>query len=374
MNRFTHQVPIAAFRSTSLSLCVFLAGCATQSAASSSRLPYHVAIVPPVLKMADSRIPPEGDPTSMTMSFDAAVVAQQMLVACEAAFAKASRVPDSVGAGSGLSTEDRRKAYAKYAQEIGADVLLQPSLTYDTELSTQSASLVLSCLAFALGGPVGWFVEDRGYLCRASIQGSVYDVSTLNLNTANFEGDEGKLLTEEREAREHVMRFVDRADGAGAYLLSLICPAVFLAKESAAVQTGAAEQFGNQLSAALVEAMREKAGQLKSGVGVGNFVVEGPRVTNDGGKRTVVGRVVLDSDAANELTLQFRLATSEGSNWQRVVWSGKSESMDATQKNFDFAIPVESANATMIQIRVEANDAKRHHRTYTILLPKGQDS
>lgn len=372
MNRSSHLHSVAVFRAIILLLCLPLVGCATQSATSSVRLPYHVAIVSPVLNEAKSPTPLEGDLTEMKVSFNAAVVAEQMMVACEAAFAKATRVPDSVGAGQ--SAEGRRSAYAKYAQEIGADVLLQPSLNYDPALSTQSSSLVLSCLAFALGGPVGWFVEDRGYLCRASIKGSVYDVSTLNLNAASFE-DKGELLTEERKAREQVMRFVDRADGAGSYFLSLVCPAVFLAKDTAAVQAGVAEQFGNQLSAAMVDALREKAGQLKAAAGVGDFVLEGAEVTAQGGKRMVAGRVVLDSDSANQLALQYRFTTSKDSPWQRAGWANKPENERGVRKvNFDFAIPVESAGATMIQIRVEANDLKGHYRTYTIPLPKSQDS
>lgn len=358
------------FRAMVLLFGLALAGCATQSASSSTVLPYHIAIVPPDVRTVDVPLP-EGDMTSMKIAFDPKVVAKQVTTACEVAFAKATMMPAEVGAG--LTGEARLKAYAKHAEEkIRADVLLQPQLTYDTEVSTQSASLVLSCLAFALGGPVGWFVEDRGYLCKASMLGEVYDVSTLNLNESiAMEDGEARLLKETREAREHVMRFIDRADGAGSYFLSLICPAVFLAKETAAVEAGVAEQFGDQLSAALVEALREKSGDLREAEAAVDFVVDGPRLVDEGSKRRVEGRVILNPVNTRELApLSFRFATD--GDWRQAEWKAKGS--EGRKLTFDFTIPVDSAAAGLVQVKVQANDANKRHRTYSIRIPGTQGS
>ncbi|MEC8653220.1 MAG: hypothetical protein VXY92_11745, partial [Planctomycetota bacterium] len=156
-----HSLRRGCSMSGTLVLTALLAGCASQSS-NVERLPFHVAIAPPVVRV-DAQMASQqrdGDATELSLAIDAEKVAEQLAQSMSATFMQVTTL--AADAAASKST----RGWAQKARGVGADMLLLPKLTYSpTVHSSLNDRFWLNLPLFAIGGPLNWFVADRSYYC-----------------------------------------------------------------------------------------------------------------------------------------------------------------------------------------------------------------
>lgn len=352
-----------------LVLAATLAGCATGPTA--AKLPFHVAILPPVAVPDTTLLQKEGNPTELGFVVDEPQLLQQLETALKATFLQVSLLsPAAAGsAGSGPSEAGQTAAAAQLqqAQATGADLILQTTLRYQPAIRTSlNDRFWLNLPLFALGGPFGWFVSDRSYHCNTRLDGQLFDVGVAGTSPDRDLTNACRVLRVDRGTTEASLNFLDRADGPGAYVLSLVCPAGLLAARSDAVPAELDTTVVTQLCQALAESMQDRATEITESDLV-DFHPRGVRVSDEGGQRFLTGDMVLGLSQANELgSLRYRFGNGPfvDAAWQSdaVVDAGGG---GRARKVYTFKIPLAGASSDRVQVEVEQLDRFSTRRTFT---------
>ncbi len=352
-----------------LALGLTMTGCATASNAT-SKLPFHVAIVPPVAIADTAALPQEdGNETEVAFAVDSNQLLQQMEQALGQAFCKVSRLTAPADADPDAASV----ALLAQAKQQGADLILRTTLSYDPKIRTAlNDRFWLNLPLFALGGPFGWFVADRSYFCNCRLEGQLFDVSVALASPGKSLETTARVLRVERETKEASLNFLDRASGVGPYLLSFICPAGLIGRESDAVPAELDTAVVNQLCQAMAKALQDRATEVVESDLVA-FHPRAVRVEREGGKRYLVGEMVLGLSQANELaTPRSRVGTGGfvDASWDKTTVVA-SAGTDKGRRVYPFKIPIaDSATGTM-QVEIEQADRFATKRTFTFPVEEG---
>lgn len=159
--------------------------------------------------------------------------------------------------------------------EESVDLVLRSELTYDPRVKTRGDGWLLSCFCFALGGPLGWFINDREYESPSRMTCSVSLPTVSNASTIIPRLAPSSQPTE--------MTFWNRADSVYHYLGGLVMPAVLLASESEAVGHNLTEAMGRKVSEGLALEFLNKGKELHRGPGAEFELIEATVVRSDRG-------------------------------------------------------------------------------------------
>lgn len=347
-------------RAAAFALVLALVGCAGAPQAD-ARLPFHVAVAPPVAVADAALAQRQGNATALAFEVDEERLARALETALARTFNKVSRLPAAEGDAAAAGT-----AWLRHAQARGADLVLQASLRYQPEVRTElNDRFWLNLPLFAIGGPFNWFVADRSYRCHARLDGQLFDVAVATTAEKPQLEPRNRVLRVDRETTEAALNFLDRADGPGAYFLSLVCPSGLLARESDAVPAELDACVVQDLCDAMAQALRDRGLEITESDLV-DFHPRSVQVREQDGGRVLAGEMVLGLTQANELGgLRYRIddgAFAEAS-WtsEEMVSSGDA---GRTRRIYGFAIPL-GPTARNVQLEVEQMDRTATRRTFT---------
>jgi hypothetical protein len=344
-----------------------LAACATERS-NVDRLLFHVAIAPPEVsaEQAGTTRQREGSPTSLTLAIDKDRLRTRLEAALSRTFMKVTSLPIEPAA-AGTSTT---KAWTAKARDLGADLLLIPTLRYDPVVhSSLNDRFWLNLPLFALGGPFCWFVSDRSYYCDSNLVGKVLDVSRATQAAGQTMEPNPSVTDVSRKATEASLNFLDRADGAGPYLLSLICPAGLLSPESTAVPAELDASVVEQLCEALARELLDSSTEITQWPGVG-FYPRYWQVATDGDKRALSGEIRLEHGAATELaSMKYRVAAGPLQDVELEQRpSPTTGSGTAGRTDYSFRVPLENGFKGAMQIEIVQRDRFLTKRTFTYVV------
>jgi hypothetical protein len=352
-------------RNLALLLLAAFGACASQSR-STTKLPFHVAIVPAVAFADTAARPAEGEPTALVLAFEAQDVMRGLDASLARMFTKVTRL-----APSSTETPLNSKEWVVMAQEQGADLLLLPTLRYDPKVHTSlNDRFWLNLPLFALGGPFCWFVADRSYFCYSRLDGELFDVTVAAANQRQTLDTSSRVLRVERESTEASVNFLQRADGVGPYLLSVVCPAGLVWPESGAIPAELAKAVGSQLCEAMSKSMQDRATEITE-CDLVDFFPRDVRVQREGGHRVLTGQMVLELGEANELgRLRFRGDIRD--EFQEAAWiqdpKVAADSAGVGRRAYSLRIPLDGIKGGTVQVEVEQLDRALTRRTFTFEL------
>jgi hypothetical protein len=356
---------LARIRTRSLALLALtgLGACASQERAI-EKMPFHVAIAPASVDRDATSRPADGNPTELALAFDETKLMDEIAANAGATFVRVTRLSPSE---PGATTAVRHKAWVAEAQQKGADLLLVPRLRYDSRVHTElNDRFWLNLPLFALGGPFCWFVADRSYLCHARLDGEVFDVTAAAASKRPTLDRTSRVHEFKRESTEASLNFLDRASGAGPYLLSMICPAGLLATESAGIPPELDAAVTQQLCQEMTRSLRDGTTEIAESDLV-DFFPRDVRVGGEGSGRSLVGEFVLRIGTATELgKLRYR-AGAEG-EWRDATWSPMLPEATADRKVYPFLIRLDGVTTDTLQVQVEQLDQDLTRRTFTFPL------
>ncbi|HEX6886213.1 MAG TPA: hypothetical protein VF530_22755, partial [Planctomycetota bacterium] len=263
-----------------------LAACASSSPRpEGAPLPFHVALIPTevhdtsVLTATPSEphyaTPEEGTVTDdMRLDLSTAAVSRALSAELAEAFVRATllELPEDPATLAGLSAAERDQFWQKRARATGADLLVRTRLLIDPAIDGErNEKFWLNLPLFLLGGPMCYFVGDRSYLVSARLQAEVFDVSEGHANLDDFALLAIPLYV---ESSEQDLRFLDRADGAGDYALSLLIPAGLLARESSEIESELEDRLPRRLGRELAARVFRERAQFEQNLALGAFQLE----------------------------------------------------------------------------------------------------
>jgi hypothetical protein len=131
------------------------------------------------------------------------------------------------------------------------DLLIVPTVRLQADaVETTADGWFLSILCFAIGGPLGWIVEDRDYAVQGQFSYFIHLASAARRESTpvDFSQSKGSLKVSEGSLRPAPITFWDRADSGWHYLGGIFVPAFLLASESDSVRAGLPELIGERLA------------------------------------------------------------------------------------------------------------------------------
>lgn len=253
-------------------------------------------------------------------------------------------------------------AWIEEAEQKGADLLLVPRLSYDARVQTDlNDRFWLNLPLFALGGPFCWFVADRSYHCYARLDGEVFDVTAASKRKRLHR--ESRVHEFKRESAETSLNFLDRASGAGHYLLSVVCPAGLLATESASIPSAIDTAITQQLGLEMTRSLQDGTTQIEESDLV-DFFPKDVHVVDEGSRRALVGDFVLKVGIVTELGgLRYRVGDTR--EWTEAAWSPLRAAERADRRIYPFVIDLQGVTAETVQVQVEQLDQDLTQRTFT---------
>lgn len=361
-----HTIRRRCAASVALLLAGLLAGCASQSR-SIDRLPFHVAIAPPVVRVDAQMTSPQrdGDATQLSLAIDADRVAAQLAQSMSATFMQVSTLAADDEADGSKSTRD----WAKRAQEVGADMLLFPRLTYSpTVHSSLNDRFWLNLPLFAIGGPLNWFVADRSYYCDTELAGQLVDISVATADGMLQEAvdDNARVIDITSPASEASLNFLDRADGAMPFMLSLFLPAGLIASESEGAGGTLDEVVVAQVSRDMASSMLNRGDSITRWRLI-SFHPRDLRVDVVDGARALRGELWLETGVATAVSkMRYRLGAQD---WREATPDETGRSLPTAESRgrttYAFAIPLEEGFEGMVQFEVTQNDRFGSNRTFS---------
>lgn len=352
----------------SLAACavLFAAACATTQQ-QRERLPFHVAVAPVEVVTDLSLAAKAGEPTELQIGLDRDRVIERLEQAVATTFAKVTVLPRPTGdepAGA------RATGWITAAQEAGADLLLVAELRYHPAVQSElNDRFWLNLPLFAIGGPFCWFVADRTYYCQSRLDGELFDVTAAGASRRRTLDPSSRVVRLPARGAEASLNFLQRADGVGSYLLSVVCPAGLLATESAAIPGALDEAIVDQLCAQMATDMTDRETEIREADLV-DFFPRNVRVVGGPSQRALEGEFVLRLGAANELgRLRYRLGG--GGAYQDASWIQPAANTDpADRRTYAFRIAVGGTGSEFVQVEVEQLDQALTRRTFTFLVPR----
>lgn len=248
------------------------------------------------------------------------------------------------------------------ARAAGADLLVRSRLVFDPAISgARNEKFWLNLPLFLLGGPMCYFVSDRSYAVSARLQVELFDTSLEHESLAPFALLALPLYAEFQGAD---LRFLDRADGAGDYVFSLLVPAGLLARDNAAIAAELGERVPLALGRELAAKVRAERAQLEQSPSLGAFRLDSRAL-----------RVERGADGRMHVRLPvFSLGQSEGPNRYEiragaaVLARGALAGDDAGPGRHEIDAELEVPADTDF-LRVMVLDTSANARSYTLRLP-----
>jgi hypothetical protein len=177
---------------------------------------------------------------------------------------------------AGKSSLEREQYWQEKAREAGADLLVRTRLLHNPTIDgRRNEKFWLNLPLFLLGGPMCYFVSDRSYQSSARLQAEVFDVSQGHESLADY-----ALLTIPlyAESGELDLRFLDRAEGAKDYAVSILVPAGLLARETEDVEAEVEELLPQYLGRELAAKVFAQRSELEQNLALGAFMLEAQAV------------------------------------------------------------------------------------------------
>src|SRR5262245_60927590 len=242
-------------------LALLFGSCASSGSGRQPPMPFHVAILPPVTQADEFAMPPETTFADLRLGFDAARLGTKIDTALRGRFEKVTLIaPPPVAA---PATKPSDADWIAAAQKVGADLILVPHLVYDPRIQTSiNDRFWLNLPLFALGGPFCWFVGDRDYVCNVTFDARIYDVATAAGGATKTLDQSAHVSHVPLAARDASLSFIDRASGVGPYMLSFVCPAGLISKESDAIPAELDSVVTDRLCTELNDALRDRNREL----------------------------------------------------------------------------------------------------------------
>jgi hypothetical protein len=219
-------------------------------------LPFHVAVLPVQIRPEVGAAAPVGeDPpdvaedlrlvfreTDVTAGLTAALREQCFVLATPLVY------PESRDDFLDLPPDEQDRYWIQAAEEIGADLLVSAQFVYREGVRTDTNnSFWLNLPLFLLGGPMTWFVDDRSYFLDAELDVEVFELQPLVNETTNLDNQDARLQRIDSDIQEARLDFLDRADHAGHYALSIVWPSGWIATET--------EETAAELQQAMIDAL-----------------------------------------------------------------------------------------------------------------------
>lgn len=316
MSQFRHAFLLA------LIVCaLFASACTSTTRQVESIQPFHVAVIPitAAARLAD----PDGSKDdAVTISIDASGLANAVRSAVDGTcFTRASLLAPPAG----VSPEDfdgwdvaRRDAHwLAEAQRLNADLVLECDLAFaEKAVGESNEKFWLNLPLFLLGGPGCYFIADRTYHGDARLRASLYELHAIADDRASFADGRSRLVQIESRFRNMSLDFIDRADGAGNYAVSLVVPAGLLASDGEGVEGALSSAIGLELAAGLARELSLQQREIRAADRVAPFQLD-PRVqvALEGDDVLVTGSVLLkrgDVDRMEEFVVRSGSAVVNG--------------------------------------------------------------
>lgn len=236
-------------------------------------LPFHVALAPVASAdvRTDLRAGSGGDATEMRIAPDerlqSALTRAIAAALRERAFAQVTILPPATTDPDPAAVAKRDAELVRGAREHGADLLLCVDLAVQPILREEKNGVFwVNFPLFLIGGPFGWWIPDHTYTADAQVTGWFYDPRALGggADEAALRASR-ELASASRRAERMDLRFTERADDAGDYLLSMVWPCGFLAVESDELEAELAARVVDQLAKGLARSVLEQSAELERG-------------------------------------------------------------------------------------------------------------
>jgi hypothetical protein len=293
-------------RALVLVAAIAASGCASNGPGRDELVPFHIALVPiGVTTVPGSADEEDEDGGGLPPPLDGAATSRALALALERDGFTCATVldpPDGVAADefAAWSTERRDEHWVRAGAAAGADVLLECELRVGRRIeSRRNEKFWLNLPVFLIGGPFSWFVSDRTYEVDGRLFGRLHELNALAAEEAGLGDRSAELLRLTATFEGTDLDLVDRAGPSPTtYLLSLVVPPGFLAREG--------ERVAGRVAAALVEDLASGvAGELRRGRAslvdadrIASFYLEpGTEVRREGGRLSVRGEVVVRRQA-----------------------------------------------------------------------------
>ena len=354
-----------------LVLSLLAPGCASSGEPPSEPLPFHVAVMPVVVEPAQLPTPVDkGSATDATLTFAGGDPSREILAALEGTF---TRVTMLSPAREGQPADVNRDAWFREARDKGADMVLDSTLSYQETVHTSlNDRFWLNLPLHAIGGPFGWFVNDRSYYFNVRLQAELIDVLAA-LSEKHRDADR-QVLPFDRQVREASLDFLDRADDVGAYALGMLLPAGFVARSSGEVAPELEQAISVELSDLFARSLRERRNEVLRGKLVAFYPHE-VGVSTSAGVPHLEGEFVLEIAGGVEELGEARYRFGDEPEYHPLDWGEPTlqpaEGRGHPLRRYGFRIPLPAdGNAETIQLEVSQRDALPSRRTYTYAIPR----
>jgi len=233
-------------------------------------LPFHVALAPaetldsnlPIIEAREASYATQEEPEAqqptgkLQLRLDSERVTQGLAEALRRGFARVTVLaPPEDENFAQASESDRAKYWQEQALTAGADLWVQPSVQYEPKIERETnEKFWLNLPLFLLGGPFCYFVGDNTYNARVKLNADFIDISSPRDDPLD---NTVLRIPIQVEFEGTDLTFIDRADDAGDYLLSIIVPAGFLSRSSDDVVDEVREEIIDEISAAFVREVHE---------------------------------------------------------------------------------------------------------------------
>jgi hypothetical protein len=352
------------------------AGCASGGGRPFEPLPFHVAVMPVAVEIAQIASPiEEGSATDVVLSFTDEDLADELLAELEDTFSRVTQLSPLPADGSASANRD---AWLREAHDRGADLVLEATLSYQEDIFTSlNDRFWLNLPLYVIGGPFCWFVADRSYHFDVRLRADFLDVmATLD---ETYSETDSQVLRCDRQAGEASLNFLRRADGIGAYALGVLIPAGFIASASDEVPGALEAAISEELAALLSRSLRERSNEVVRGKLV-DFYPDDLQVTSSGEGRCLEGEFILEIGRVSELgACGYRFGETRGfteTQWTEVTLQPP-EGRRKGLRRYRFQIPLDDSegadDTVQLQVRQLDRAGLSSARTFTYLVRPGTE-
>jgi hypothetical protein len=278
-------------------VALLVAGCA--STRGTERLPFHVALTPPLLTQV-SFAPADGEDDRLRLELDEARLGESMTRSLEERFARVTLLARPEGEAGGGGADAPAADWVEASRRAGADHQLEVEVAYDPLMDTSTNSKFWPNMSlFVLGGPGCYFVNDRAYSGSCRMRGTFHDVGVLASGHASLDDGTSEVLEVEAYLDETSLDFIDRAGwNPWLYLKSLLIPAGLLAKRGTNVEASLSDEVTEALTRRFDTGLSEGADRLIRAEATRGFYLAQPvRIEVEGGIARLSATVVIRREA-----------------------------------------------------------------------------
>lgn len=246
-------------------LVVLAAGCRSSAGAPEPEpLPFHVALVPLRSSLVVEGREPGADATGMRLEPDPARLTEAVREALASrTFVRVSLLEGVDPPAGATDQRDRDRLRLARARELNADLVLELELAVaPTVRHGASGNAWLDIPFFLLGGPFVWFVNDRTYRADVELRGAFYDRWALE-SEQRLLGDRFARVLDSSASFEGLdLNFFERTRKANLYLLSILVPSYFLARESDTLAQNLAAEVVDRLGSSFAAGVLRRGDEL----------------------------------------------------------------------------------------------------------------